>query len=71
MSYEYEDKTSVCRLSCVKHMLSVRGFFNDTATTEIYTLSLHDALPIYFKKRTSFETQQAFYLSNLHKLTAK
>ena len=22
-------------------------FFNDTATTEIYTLSLHDALPIY------------------------
>src|SRR2546430_13030643 len=28
-------------------------FFNDTATTEIYTLSLHDALPIYnpFKAR--------------------
>src|SRR2546425_10650313 len=24
-------------------------FFNDTATTEIYTLSLHDALPIYMK----------------------
>src|SRR2546426_12645822 len=24
-------------------------FFNDTATTEIYTLSLHDALPIFFK----------------------
>src|SRR3712207_7458176 len=24
-------------------------FFNDTATTEIYTLSLHDALPIYTK----------------------
>src|SRR3989442_3309338 len=24
-----------------------RFFFNDTATTEIYTLSLHDALPIY------------------------
>src|SRR2546422_11397898 len=23
-------------------------FFNDTAPTEIYTLSLHDALPIYF-----------------------
>ena len=22
-------------------------FFKDTATTEIYTLSLHDALPIY------------------------
>src|SRR2546430_7459584 len=33
-------------------MLSVLAFlffffFNDTATTEIYTLSLHDALPIY------------------------
>src|SRR5256885_13206529 len=24
-------------------------FFNDTATTEIYTLSLHDALPICYK----------------------
>src|SRR3712207_7574274 len=27
--------------------LSVFFFFNDTATTEIYTLSLHDALPIF------------------------
>src|SRR5258707_8663735 len=26
-------------------------FFNDTATTEIYTLSLHDALPILSAKR--------------------
>src|SRR2546423_3191412 len=26
-------------------------FFNDTATTEIYTLSLHDALPISFYER--------------------
>src|SRR5258708_30703048 len=25
-------------------------FFNDTATTEIYTLSLHDALPICFRQ---------------------
>ena len=25
-------------------------FFNDTATTEIYTLSLHDALPIFASK---------------------
>src|ERR1035437_5150557 len=30
------------------------GFlFNDTATTEIYTLSLHDALPIYFESDIS------------------
>src|SRR5260370_26026180 len=27
-------------------------FFNDTATTEIYTLSLHDALPISRQRRT-------------------
>src|SRR3712207_8287772 len=27
-------------------MMSLFFFFNDTATTEIYTLSLHDALPI-------------------------
>ena len=28
-------------------MCSCVFFFNDTATTEIYTLSLHDALPIF------------------------
>src|SRR2546422_4361960 len=28
-------------------MCSLFFFFNDTATTEIYTLSLHDALPIF------------------------
>src|SRR3712207_9423264 len=28
-------------------------FFNDTATTEIYTLSLHDALPIYLQVDTA------------------
>src|SRR3990172_2455109 len=27
-------------------------FFNDTATTEIYTLPLHDALPIFSVERT-------------------
>src|SRR5258708_32594337 len=29
-------------------------FFNDTATTEIYTLSLHDALPILFSNTSVF-----------------
>src|SRR5260370_3692431 len=29
------------------NILSPFFFFNDTATTEIYTLSLHDALPIF------------------------
>src|SRR5256885_16658703 len=28
------------------HLRFIFFFFNDTATTEIYTLSLHDALPI-------------------------
>src|SRR5258708_23198220 len=28
-------------------------FFNDTATTEIYTLSLHDALPICLRQITA------------------
>src|SRR5688572_32467558 len=30
-------------------------FFNDTATTEIYTLSLHDALPIFEERATHFQ----------------
>src|SRR5258708_23984996 len=34
----------LCRVGC---RLSCFFFFNDTATTEIYTLSLHDALPIW------------------------
>src|SRR5258707_5584483 len=33
-------------------------FFNDTATTEIYTLSLHDALPIYLR-RTSLAVRRS------------
>src|SRR2546430_12538339 len=32
-------------------MLFFFFFFNDTATTEIYTLSLHDALPIWGSRR--------------------
>src|SRR5256885_5984497 len=31
-------------------------FFNDTATTEIYTLSLHDALPILLARRGTGRT---------------
>src|SRR5467141_3674133 len=31
-------------------------FFNDTATTEIYTLSLHDALPILRAHTAAFRT---------------
>src|SRR5260370_19098066 len=32
-------------------------FFNDTATTEIYTLSLHDALPIYYPKKKGIKDE--------------
>ena len=38
----------MCWIRCAVTRLCVLFFFfNDTATTEIYTLSLHDALPIY------------------------
>src|SRR6266446_10550067 len=37
----------VCRPLVGKSSRHVFFFFNDPATTEIYTLSLHDALPIY------------------------
>src|SRR6266436_3177559 len=33
-------------------------FFNDTATTEIYTLSLHDALPIWMRHGQEEAAQQ-------------
>ena len=54
-------------------------FFNDTATTEIYTLSLHDALPIYkkFRKRLielsaigiDMETATLFIVGHANKIS--
>src|SRR5450432_2985289 len=38
-----------------KYLLWNFFFFNDTATTEIYTLSLHDALPIFAQVRAQIE----------------
>src|ERR1043166_10208230 len=38
----------MCFTPCAS-MFHLFFFFNDTATTEIYTLSLHDALPIYLR----------------------
>src|SRR5260221_7953172 len=35
-------------------------FFNDTATTEIYTLSLHDALPIFILMNNQGEIVQKY-----------
>src|SRR5256885_1347040 len=41
-----EDKREACTHRLANLVPLDRFFFNDTATTEIYTLSLHDALPI-------------------------
>src|SRR5215210_9583515 len=44
----------VCLLFCSSPFFFF--FFNDTATTEIYTLSLHDALPISMRCATTART---------------
>src|SRR2546425_11480771 len=47
-----------CAYNVVVVSLILFFFFNDTATTEIYTLSLHDALPIYRSFRGSRQKLQ-------------
>ena len=54
----YRDKIDVGRLMTaldgigyMKAFRAMLAFFNDTATTEIYTLSLHDALPIWYASK--------------------
>src|SRR5204863_10080377 len=59
-------------------------FFNDTSTTEIYTLSLHDALPIfrsfvgigslqfllfYFYSKQVYEKTNPFVGYNVHRMS--
>src|SRR2546429_5842931 len=41
-------------------------FFNDTATTEIYTLSLHDALPICVALFGSLVGRSSAFMGGLH-----
>src|ERR1022692_4989088 len=41
-------------------------FFNDTATTEIYTLSLHDALPIYVDRDYIMSPEQGVEYGMIH-----
>src|SRR5258708_15549014 len=48
----------VCVISFPAYGLYLFFFFNDTATTEIYTLSLHDALPISGSTRNPCETRR-------------
>src|SRR5438034_8840278 len=48
-------------------------FFKDTATTEIYTLSLHDALPIYQRSaelQTVLAANQAHIVPNVPEVIA-
>src|SRR3712207_9067648 len=40
-------------------------FFNDTATTEIYTLSLHDALPIYGRGLTYMQRDPSWIVKTV------
>src|SRR2546422_10842643 len=57
----------VCRLLCRIVPLPPRipffFFFNDTATTEIYTLSLHDALPISCRRELTLVTPLNFRIA--------
>src|SRR5690242_1098395 len=46
-------------------------FFNDTATTEIYTLSLHDALPIYAETASGTRRDVAALMRAVPGLLAK
>src|SRR5438128_5727889 len=44
-----------CFICCVTSLLCLYFFFIDPASTEIYTLSLHDALPIFIHVGHVFE----------------
>src|SRR3712207_7889681 len=46
-------------------------FFNDTATTEIYTLSLHDALPICFYTKNAQPPYSVEVTDNFYEWLAK
>src|SRR6267154_3433733 len=46
-------------------------FFNDTATTEIYTLSLHDALPIPRSARPATASRNSMAVNDVTSVIAK
>src|SRR2546430_17417356 len=49
----------------VQYAIPALFFFNDTATTEIYTLSLHDALPIWTQRGKSVCPSSSFTCSSV------
>src|SRR3712207_7782124 len=49
----------------IESMGTVFFFFNDTATTEIYTLSLHDALPIFNGESIYQTADDAFLMGDI------
>src|SRR6266446_4460929 len=57
---EYRSHFSLCCILAAPLMAGnyFNFFFNDTATTEIYTLSLHDALPISVCERRQRDQAQ-------------
>src|SRR5260370_34219240 len=55
----HQIKQSFAFVTMSSCLLPTFFFFNDTATTEIYTLSLHDALPISEIARISCRRQAA------------
>src|SRR2546421_13076767 len=62
----YGRSSLVCVLSTILLPVFFFFFFNDTATTEIYTLSLHDALPICPGKRRRHPRIRAYGTRGLH-----
>src|SRR3712207_9423023 len=60
--------------SQLESVRSVFFFFNDTATTEIYTLSLHDALPISataYRRVNSYASSALRHLANSASLVVR
>src|SRR2546422_11765698 len=54
--------SDLCLYASILTLTFLFFFFNDTATTEIYTLSLHDALPISHLARSQGASSGASYL---------
>src|SRR5258707_14276201 len=64
--YLYMNLYHICFLNT--KYFSFFFFFNDTATTEIYTLSLHDALPISFEPHTLHNSHCIFARRSCNRL---